>query len=811
MLNLIEHSLKLRPRWQKVLTDLWSNKTRSALVIASIGIGLFAVGMITTTYEILMSDMGASYARVNPANIQVRAAGFDPAFPDRIKHLPGVQDANGATSLELRLKTAQDQYIAFNIKAIPNIDEMTINKVDLVAGTWPPGDHEIVIDKNRISDTRASLGSEVEIKLPSGTVRKMRVVGIVQDQTIGSASGGGGFFLAPAQGYVTYETLDWLERSPNLNMLYVTVAGNPDDLDTIRPVASRILEEFDRNGYQILNSVTRRLTDHPNSTYLDAISAVLFVLGLLVVFLSGFLITNTLSALLNQQIQQVGVMKTIGASRRQIIGVYMVLILSFSLIALLVAIPLSYLGAFAELEFLAQKINFNLQGHRVVPLAIIAQSIIALLVPPLAGVAPILQGARISIQEAINGIEGAGLQDQGVMYQLLIRVRSLPRPLILSLRNTFRRKVRLILTLLTLVLGGAIFIATFNVRGALDQYIGRLGKYFIADLNLTFDRSYRISEIESILQQVPEVVSVEGWAAARAEIILENDKPGESINLQAPPFDSKLIEPIMLEGRWISPGDENAIVLSEMFYEYYPQLKVGDIINLKVDGDKTPWVVVGFFQFAGKSSGLFAYTNYSYLSRLTHNSGKSFMYRVVAGDGYHSLETQKELGRRLEAYLDQQGYKLSDVRTGLSLQESTSGGLDTLTTFLMIMALLMASVGSIGLTGTMSLNVMERTREIGIMRSIGASDRAILYLVIIEGLTIALLSWVLACFAAVPISKVMSDAISMAIFNTPIDFVFTLSGILIWLVLVLALAALACVIPARSATRLTIREVLAYE
>jgi putative ABC transport system permease protein len=124
---------------------------------------------------------------------------------------------------------------------------------------------------------------------------------------------------------------------------------------------------------------------------------------------------------------------------------------------------------------------------------------------------------------------------------------------------------------------------------------------------------------------------------------------------------------------------------------------------------------------------------------------------------------------------------------------------------------LMAMVGSIGLTGTMGLNVMDRTREIGIMRAIGISDGTLMQLVIVEGMLIGLISWLVACFAAIPISTLMFDVISTAIFGQQIQFTFVLSGVLIWLGLVVFLSGIASILPARNAARLTIREVLSYE
>lgn len=800
----------MRPRWKKVLADLWSNKVRSLLVIASITVGLFAIGMIASLYTLLGEDMRASYLSVNPANILVRSTGFDQDWVDHLANLPGIRQAEGAAYNSLRMQVGANEYVSVDIRAYQNYDKMEINQVRLVEGKWPPGDREIVIEKNKLADTKAKVGDFVVIKTSSGDTRELKLVGVVHDQTVGAASSGGGFFLAPTQGFVTMNTLDWLGLAQSYGYFYATVSDAPLDLDYVQQITDTVLQEFDRQGIPVINSFSRRSTDHPLIIYLDAISAVLFVLGFLVVFLSGFLITNTLSALLNQQIQQVGVMKTVGGTRGQINGIYVVLILVFSLISLALAVPLANLAATLEDQALAAQINFVAGGQRVIPFAILIQVIIALVVPQLAGAIPVLQGTRISIQEAFSG-SATRIDDQGRFYRMLSRFRRLSRPLLISLRNTFRQRLRLILTLFTLILGGAIFIATFNVRASLDSYIDRLGKYFVADVNLAFDRPYRTDEVQHLAAELPEVVYVEGWAATQAEIVRDDGLPGDTVTFQAPPANSTLVEPILVKGRWIQDGDENAIVLNELFLDEYPQLKIGDTLRLKVNGSYTDWVVVGFFQFAGKNTGLFAYTGYDYLAGLLNIAGRSSVFRVVAADDWHSIEKQKELAVRLEEHFSSAGYKVSDVRSGKSIRSYTVQGLNTLTTFLLIMAVLMAVVGSIGLAGTMGLNVMERTREIGIMRAIGASDGALMRLVIVEGMLIGTISWLFACLVAVPISSVMSDVISAAIFGRSIDFTFVLSGVLIWLGVVVILSVLASVLPARNAARLTIREVLSYE
>ncbi len=250
--------------------------------------------------------------------------------------------------------------------------------------------------------------------------------------------------------------------------------------------------------------------------------------------------------------------------------------------------------------------------------------------PQAAGLYPILQGTRVSVREALSGTASLQKDGDSLVYRMFARVRGFSRPLLISLRNTFRQRLRLALTLLTLSLGGAIFIASFNVRFSLENYVDRLGRYFVADVNLTFAQPYRIERVTHDLQQVPGVGRVEGWGGALAQIVEADGNPGESVQVLGPPAASSLIEPILLAGRWIQPGDENAVVLSELFRIEYPDLRVGDTIRLKIGPKESDWIVVGFFQFAGRSAGLFAYTNYDYLSRQTGMPGRAGFYRAVA-------------------------------------------------------------------------------------------------------------------------------------------------------------------------------------
>jgi putative ABC transport system permease protein len=797
----------MSPRWQKVFADIWGHKFRSLLVIASITIGLFATGLIVSMDLIISQDMKTGYAAVNPANIQVFTTPFNQDLVDSVRHVDGVRQAEGVQTLTLRVLNTKGEWQPIELKAIPDIDKMAINLVSLKQGVWPPQDRQVAIDAYRLGEVAQGVGSTIQVELPSGKIRELSVTAVTHDQTIGSV-GAGGFFLAPVQGYITFSTLEWLESPLLMNRLYVTVQDNSTDRAHLQVIADRVTHAVEESGNVVLFSQVRPEDDHPNRVYVDAISAVLVVLGFLVMFLSAFLITNTLSALLNQQVNHIGIMKAIGARRGQIIAVYMSLIFIYGLTAFVIALPLSGWAAYALMQNFASAINIDLQGFRIEPSVVWLELGIALVIPQLAGFLPILNGTRISVVEALSGLSQNKPRETKSNRGSF---RRLPRPILLSLRNTFRRPGRLFLTLLTLTLGGAIFIATFNVQSSLTKYIERIGHYFLADVTVNLNDSARISEIEPIIQSVPGVAHVEGWAETAAVLVKSDGTPGESVSLLAPPAGSRLVNPVLLEGRWLQPGDEGSVVVNERFRETFPDLKPGDQIKMKISGEERTVTIIGFFQMAGKSSGYLAYTTYEYLSVVTHQNNRANSFHVVATQNNMSLEQQNALGRAIETHLKDYGFRVAEVEAGRSLTADTAGGLNILTGFLLIMAILIAVVGSIGLAGTMSLNVLERTREIGIIRAIGASDRSVMELVMVEGLLIGLMSWILGVLLALPVSSLMANAIILALFGATADFSFTPIGVILWLVVVVILSVLASVGPARNATRLTIREVLAYE
>ena len=794
----------IRPRWRKVLADLWDNKLRTLLVVASIAVGVFSIGMIAGTYVIISHDMAASYASVNPANIDLLTDAFDQDFVTNIQRLDDVQAAEGRRIFSVRARLAGGEWVRLDLVALDDFSQVNINQLHLQSGSSLPGERELLLERGALEDLPVAVGDTLEIQLSDGSIKTLPVVGVVLDQATGA-----GDFLAPPYAYVTFDSLSWLGQPASYNRLFATVSGDGSDEAFIRQVSVQVADRVEKSGRQVYRTMLHERDQHPMASTVQAILGILFALGILIVLLSSSLIANTLNALLTQQTPQIGMMKLVGARSNQIFSMYIVLILIFGAIALLIAVPAGGQAAFALSHLIADVMNFELLGYRIVPLAMLIQVVIAVVVPLAAGYLPVDSGSRVHVQTAISGGGISGGEQVSWVEKLGSRFKGISRPTLISLRNTFRRKGRLALTLFTLTIGGAIFISVFNAQRSLNDYIDQVGRYFVADVTLSFDRPYRVAEITRAVMDVPQVTYVEGWAYVAAEILRPDGSVVGNLGVLAPPADSKLVDSLLIEGRWLLPGDQNAITISEAIWSDFPDLHAGDQLSLKINGRSDLWTVIGIFRFVSRDD-IIAYATYDYVSQeLLNRPGQAMSYRVVTAE--HTIEAQKQIGARIDAAMRQQGYHISEVEAGKSTLETASEGLDILVTFLLIMALLTAVVGSIGLTGTMGMNVLERTREIGVMRAIGAVDRVIIKTVMTEGVIIGLISFFLAVIFSFPITAMLNRIISLAIFNSPSQFVLNIWGFLIWLGLVLALAALASLLPAYNAARLTIREVLAYE
>lgn len=792
-------------RWKKIWADFWGNKSRTFLTVVTILVGTLAVGFNANLAEYMLESMDADYLSSKPSEATVSAFPLDDDMVKVASKVSGVDAAEGRSIMSQKLVHPTKENITILLTLLDDPAGLTTNLIKPVRGeTSLPslGDREVLVDSSAEA-LGYKPGDAITVELEDGRRRVLILAGYIHDVT------GPPYALSNyLSGYVTSDTFTWLGGDESFNQLAISVAENPTDATHVTEVAQAVADRIERAGATVYFVSVYQPGHHFAFFIMQGVFFVLSVLGYLTVLLSGFLIVNTITALMTQQTRQIGIMKAIGGMTIQVFLMYLVLILVFGFIAFMIGVPLA--GFLAEIigAGMSQMLNFYTQPFSPYPATILQQSIVALLVPLLAALWPIYNSVRITVREAISDYGLGGnptLRQKNVSRAALI----LPRPLRLSLRNVFRRKLRLTLTLISLVLAGSIFIGVYNLWASFDRTIEEIQRYIFADINISFDRYYRFDEVGAIAESIPGVSGVEGWTEVAGTLIRDPEDEGMQILFVAPPSTSKVIDPVITAGRWLTTGDENAVVVGQHLTNVLPDLKLGDWLTIKIDDQETRWQIIGFYTIVGNVSPPLLYVNYEYISRLIQEPGQVYSVRILTQQ--HDALTQRRIADRIESAYQKAGIQIGSTQLGADFISSQTGTTDIFVYFMLVMAGMIAIVGGLGLAGTMSINVLERTREIGVMRAIGASNGDIQSIVIIEGLVVGLLSWGISIVFSVPITQVLCFGVGMALLTAPMPATFVIDGILIWLILTILLASIASALPARRASRLTVRDTLAYE
>ncbi|MBN1121827.1 MAG: ABC transporter permease [Anaerolineae bacterium] len=795
----------INPQWIKVINDLWDNKARTILVVIAITVGVFTLGGVFMSQEVIMGDMASQFAEINPACIDLYVSSFDNSLVSAVKGMREVEDAAGSTSLSVKLIASDGTIYNTDLRAVEDYSQATVNQITPLEGAFPPIRRGILLERTSVEFTGAEIGDMLEIELPDGQRREIEFIGTVHDLNAFPAS-----MWPQLTGYVSLDTLKWLGHSGSFHQLSIVAPPEVTTLREAQDLAQEIKTRVERYGYTVYNAYAIRPGEHWAEETTMGVITILSILGVFALGLSAFLVVNTITALLAQHKRQIGMMKAVGATRRQVLSTYLTMVAAFGILALVLALPLGAGLAYGTVLAVTKYLNLEIVNFHM-PLWVVGLMTTAALIAPLiAGLFPIIGGTRITVREALSDYGINATKKYGVVDRLLTRLQGLPRPTMLSLRNTFRRKGRLWLTLGTLTLAGAMFISVLNVRQAMFEVLDEALKLWGYDVAFSFDNVYQARSVEREAQRVDHITDMEGIYETAADNIRADGSEGSRIWLRGVDYDSQFVQGASLveEGRWLQPGDKNAIVISLEFIKNEPDYHVGDEITLDMQGleHDTTWEIVGIINTLGSSSG---YVNFDYLSRIDGHPGEITSFFV--GIDPNDAAMQDAVAEDMEDRFKRAGIGVDYTEANHTIIEANTAQFNFLVSFLLVAAVILAIVGGIGLMGSMSLNVLERTREIGVMRSIGASTGSVRGIVVVEGLVIGAISWALSTAISLPVTYGFGIALGVAVFQFPLTFTFWPPSVLLWLPVVLLISMLSSLLPARRAARISVREALAYE
>lgn len=795
--------------WYKVWYDLWRNRTRTLLAVLSIAAGVFAVGTMFGMADLLTTNLDKSHQSTMPPHLDISLGGrYSRDDLLSIKNVPGVEDVEPYNLVAIRYKLHPND--PWRQGVIHERGDFTNQKYELVqlrAGRWPKKG-EIAVERMASGFLNVGIGDNIIIKM-GNSERTYPITGMIRHPFVPPPQ-----FMDLAFFFMDGQTLENFNVPDGLySSVYVRVT--PYSADYAKQVGTAIKEHLGKMNIETGGIGYQDPTKHWGRSFFDGINLTLQVLALMSVVMSAVLVYNTLSNLITQQIDQIGILKAIGGRTGTIVQIYLTGTLIYGILALLVAVPLGAFVAFQLSKYMLGLFNIDYDTFEFSRTAVTFQIISGIAVPLVAGLIPTLQGAGISVRQAIASY-GLG-SDYGSNWfdKAVERIGEilLPSHFATSLGNMFRRKGRLLLTQLVLVIAGIGFICVMSLSSSLSLTLDNIFARDHYDTLVEFSQNQRADKALQIAGTVRGVETAELRQVYSASMLVAGQlskEAGVSATLIGIPSGSDFTNPLMVAGRWLKPGDAKVVVLQRENAQNN-HIAVGDTVTLDLGVlGKDEWQVIGLYEpvFTGMFGAVNIYAPLDAVCASTHkcNEGAYLYVRTTT----HDAASTRDITRALENAYTARKVNLILSQTESELRQTNEMGFNIVVQMLMALSIVVAIVGGIALMGTLSLSVVERTKEIGVLRAVGARSRTILGIFLMEGLLQGLLS----CAIAIPFSFVfgqsLASALGQAMFSANLDYQFNWSAVGTWLVIMLVISALASILPARGATRISVRESLAY-
>ena len=810
----------------KLRRDLRATWPRVVMMVVAIAVGLTLFGAVLYAWSTISRETEKAYLSTEPASATILLdRGVDTeqmaAIAAQARTRPGVIEAAGRTQFTTDVRVdGQDRDNRLQVFAAAPDDPLRIATFEVKQGSWPPAPGEILLGRDTFALLDVTVGDTIAVQTPRSESQQLRVAGAVYDPS-----------LAPAEteqsghGYLSTAALAGPGQQPLLDQLKIQIADQPGqttpsrDRAAIVAVAEDLGQWLQREyGLAIREIQVPEPYEHPHQAIANALLTGLLAGAGAALLLSTFLVANMLNSLFTQQIPQIGIMKAIGARSGRIGRLYLAMTLTVAGAATLLALAPGILIGRAFASVILDSLGFeaaSLAPSRWTYLVVLAAGV---LLPPLIALVPLVRTSRTTVRAAIDHLGlGANLGAATGIVARLARIRGLNRGLLMALRNTVRRPARFLLAAGLLASAGMLFVAAMSTRAGLAEAADQSSEQIRWDVGVQLASPASVDELTPIVEPVAQVSRVEGWTIAQGglagpgQIPVTSTYPDQGhgrLEVTAIPAETTMFEPPkLLEGRWLEPDETGAIVLNQVTVANADlDIQAGDTVELFLDGRPTDWRVAGIAQEPGASSR--AYVTDEGLAEATGQPLRANTLRIATAT--QDEQTRTAVAAAVTNTLTEAGVEVRSAESVGGQEDVVEGHQGPLVFVLVAGAIALGLVGAIGLASTMGANVLERTREFGVMHAIGARPAAVRRIVVAEGVFVALASLLLAIIPTLGLTAAMATLVGNTFMSAPLPFQISILGAGIWTALVILGAVLATDAAATRASHLTVREALAY-
>lgn len=771
---------------RKSLADVTRRRLRTLLVVLGIAIGVLGLTAINVASDAMRASIAYSDNKSAAPDITFSVQAVDPSLASTLAAVPGVKTVQIDTVYSTRWHISTGHVNTY-IVAYANFNAVKLNTFELTSGRLP-GAGEIAMESSDRGLQKFAVGDTVTIETPHG-LQSLRVVGLVRTPGLPGAS-----FLSFATGYMSADGLAQLTGLHSANDIEVQVK-NPSQVNTTARQLSGVLH----NNHVVVLSAS---TQGPNIDQIasDALFSIMRVLAIIALLLTGFLIINTVTTLITEQMKVIGTMKAIGGTRQSIIRSYLLSIAMYGVLGTALGLSLGIIFGYQILLFLSNLFTLDLGSFQVSASVILVSIAVGTGVPFVAAIIPLWTGTKITAHQAMSTYGMSNAQPGKSRHTLVSHLTWIPQTAWLGMRGIFRKRSRAVLTLLALTLSGTAFLSVQVTTYSFDQFLNKLlDTYHLNAQVSTNPQPY--DHVKALMKTVPNVGQIE-----RFEIL--NVKTHQApFDLTGIEYNTHMYHYQLLAGRWFHGDEPNVLIISDVVAGKL-HMKVGDKVVFSDATATATWTVIG--EVSDQSDALDGGTALTTIDDLhafeglPTNLARGFMIQAVDP----SPSAVDHMANALDDTLSRAGLAPS-IRTNQQIVASNQTQFQLVSAILYAVSAIIALVGILGLFNTLAISVLERRREIGILRSMGATGWKVARVFWIEGISLATFAWIVAVIIGIPCAYVFIGLISAVL--VPVPFSFSPLSLATMLVLILAIATLACLGPAFTAARLRVSDILRYE
>jgi putative ABC transport system permease protein len=814
-------------RLRKSLSDVTRRKGRTLLVVLGICIGVFGLTAINFTDDTLVNAYAFTHGyQASQPDFQMTVDRVEPALLPAVQEIVNVKEAQYVSDFSACWQLNQTTCnVSLDVFSSPDLQHITFTPFQLTAGNYP-GVGEIVMEQGDQSLHGVNIGDIVTLYVP-GHEAQLHVVGFARTPGANpSATGDALAYMSDAGLQQVVAALgNPIDTGPNGQQIpryqhHIQVKFQNTDAQLESAAVTSLAQIVRAHGVTVLGSGFAPKVNQQTLNTISGVFSLLRTLVLLALVLSALLILNTVTTLVTEQTAIIGAMKAIGGTRGAIFRGYLVSVGIYSVVATLLALALGlYVGNLLA-GTLAPQIPLELGPFAVAPWVVLLSIAVGLGVPLLAAFVPLWNGTRITVRDALAAY-GVGLgQERGVLARLGQRLTWISQTTWLGLRGLFRQRWRAALSLTTLSLVAACFLIVLTAVTSVNDTIGAVHAQLFADMTVNFQDPTTYSQIAEQLHALSNVRGIERSGSTHAST------QWGTLQVSGYEPDTALYHYQLTSGRWLQNGDTNVVLLSDAAAQK-TGLHVGDTLTLTNNGGLSAQLTLTVIGTIHQSIDVLGWIGAAVLPVNTlyelqgtpSDKAAISTNEIIIGARDRSQSAVNQLAAQVSTVVnpdgasnDGSGYYAGNGGTVDTFHEYATrrqGDASILYYLLYALALLVGVVGILGLANSLVASVLERRREIGLLRAMGASGRRVAKVFWVESLALGAIAWCAGVVLGLPLAYAFVQTFSWQVM--PVDIYVEPLAFGVMLAAILVIATLASIAPAWRASRVRIAEMLRYE